>query len=75
MQCTCGTKKASGKNKECGSSGEAGIQNANAGRSAFERHQIATEKSKQEISVSVLLFCVLTYCFSIINLVTSCDDK
>ena len=25
--------------------------------------------------MSVLLFCVLTYFFSIINLVTSCDDK
>ena len=48
----CGTKKASCKNKEC-SSGEADPQNTDAGRNAFERHQIAMEKAKQQISVSV----------------------
>ena len=46
----CGTKKASCKNKDSGSVGEPGTQNINAGRSAFERHQIAMEKSRQEIS-------------------------
>ena len=50
--CNCGTKKASCKNKER-SSGEADPQNTDAGRNAFERHQIAMEKAKQPISVSV----------------------
>ena len=50
--CNCGTKKASCKNKER-SSGEVDPQNTDAGRNAFERHQITMEKAKQQISVSV----------------------
>ena len=68
MQCTCGTKKASCKNKEPGSGGEAGAQNINVGRSAFERHQIAMEKSRQEISVSVLLFCSSINIFTVFGI-------
>ena len=45
-------KKASCKNKER-SSDEADPQNTDAGQNAFERHQIAMEKAKQQISVSV----------------------
>ena len=56
----CGTKKAGCKNRESGSVGDAGTQNIDAGRSAFERHQIPMVKSRQEISVSVLLFCCST---------------
>ena len=60
--CECGTKKASCKNKER-SSGEADPQNTDAGLNAFQRHQIAMEKAKQQISVSVFSIIYTTLLF------------
>ena len=50
QHCSCGTAKADCKNKPSAATGEA--SNTNAGRNAFERHEIAVTEAKQEITVS-----------------------
>ena len=50
QHCSCGTAKADCKNKPAAATWEA--SNTNAGRNAFERHEIAVTEAKQEITVS-----------------------
>ncbi|CAB3998240.1 Hypothetical predicted protein [Paramuricea clavata] len=45
-QCSCGTKKALCKNKIA----EQATSDTNAGRNAFERHRIAVEEARQQIT-------------------------
>ena len=63
--CSCGTKKESCKNKPVQQATEAG---PNAGKNAFERHQIATEKAKLEITVNILQhFISIQFLFLLYN--------
>jgi hypothetical protein len=48
-QCSCGTKKALCKNKIA----EQATSDTNAGRNAFERHRIAVEEARQQITVGI----------------------
>ena len=53
-KCSCGTKKLCCKNKEQGTLTKT---NANAGKNAFERHQVEVEVAKREITVSSHFSC------------------
>ena len=50
----CGTKKASCKNKL---DSEGVVTATNAGENAFERHQIAVEEARHQITARVHLDC------------------
>ena len=55
-KCSCGTKKFCCKNKEQGTLTKT---NANAGKNAFERHQVEVEVAKREITVAKFTFQLL----------------
>lgn len=48
-QCTCGTKKAACTNNREGNP----TTNTNAGKNAFERHEIAVQEAKKQIAVRI----------------------
>jgi ATP-dependent protease Clp ATPase subunit len=51
--CTCGTKKEGCKNKQVQSGT---IEDPNTDKNAFERHQIAVEEAKLQITISLLVY-------------------
>ena len=53
-QCSCGTTKGGCKNKPAAVA--QGAVHRSVGLNAFERHRIAVEESKQEITVRIIYF-------------------
>ena len=64
-KCSCGTKKAPGKNKT--DSTNEGRAVASAGLNAFERYRIAVEESKHSISVRLSILQASSHEITIIS--------